>query len=81
MLGFYASIVAVVQVRGAAAKTAAVANTPAPSAPDYRSPIAKNSDLPTIEGDIKAWEAFVSQPGGFERWAMGGGAAPAAAAH
>jgi hypothetical protein len=80
MLGFYASIVIVVQARGASAKTAAVANMPAPSAPDYRSPIAKSSDLPTIEGDAKAWEAFVSQPGGFERWAMGG-AAPAPAGH
>jgi hypothetical protein len=41
---------------------------------------AESSDIPTMEGDIKAWEAFVSQPGGFERWALGD-AAPAPAAH
>ena len=165
MLGFYASIVVVMQVRGAAAKTSAIANAPAPHAPDYttpmpsecaglpgvgpcasrmcgatrgaasartcarararararaprncvpralapqrvqglrseppegnepacslprpprhrpsRAPRAESSDIPTMEGDPKAWEAFVSQPGGFERWALGD-AAPAAAAH
>ena len=43
-------------------------------------PCAESSDIPTMEGDPKAWEAFVSQPGGFERWAMGD-AAPAPAHH
>jgi hypothetical protein len=38
MLGFYASIALVMQARGASAKTSAVANAPAPGAPDYTTP-------------------------------------------
>ena len=38
MLGFYASIALVMQARGASAKTSAIANAPAPGAPDYTTP-------------------------------------------
>jgi len=79
LLGLYAGIGVLASLNSSSNKSAAVAALPPPSKPDYSSPVAKSSAIPTMVDNPKEWEAFVSQPGGFERWALGDAAAAPAA--
>jgi hypothetical protein len=74
----YASIGVLVSLNGSSANASRIANLPAPSAPDYHSPIPPMSSIPTMVDNPKEWEAYVSQPGGFERYM---GVEPAPAGH
>ena len=60
MLGFYASIGMLVQMRAASSKTTAVANAPQPSTPDYTTPLPKSSSIPSAVENPKE---CVQRPG------------------
>ena len=53
MLGMYASIGILVSVRGSFNAAAAVVAQPAPEKPDYSTPLAKSSSIPTMVDNPK----------------------------
>lgn len=70
MLGTYASIALLVNLRGSSAKAAALAAAPAPTAPDYHTPAPAATGIPDF--GTKEWENFIqSNPKGFEIWLTG----------
>jgi hypothetical protein len=79
VLGFYAGLVFIGKARSGLSKTNAIAAEAPPSKPDFTTPVAKSSDIPSAETETAAWEAFVAaKPENFETWFTAGEAAPAA---